>query len=575
MSFGPSQTPNAIVPEALVFPRVLGFSLSPAPPEMLLNTFKADTSFSSPSPKGSGPGVAQALNPWLTNAGFRDRAYGRHLSRKAGLWKHAPFEEQHATKHIRRNRYDLPASVQSGGRKRKQSIEHALEPNLALGQKRQRASCINGAENAFHGTEVYSDTPEQTDPIAFWAMEGRWPEERCWPEEASVTDSTVERLLARKKSSSRLSRGQSGSATSTALSNQEPREKGVPYRDPRYETLLETKGSYLTTAPIGLADASHALIQPLLEKTQPVPRNTLFRDDIFKTTCRNLHNKNKARIIRDIGRLVVPSAETLATFGAKHLGILTESVDEEWDNSIPFTGTCPRPDYSVGFNREAFTEDQLAKLSPLIGDFLTGDQSFFMSTYYMYFPFLTCEVQSGAGSLDIADRKNAHSMALAVRAVAELFRALKREDEVHRQILGFSISHDDRWVRIYGHYPVIDGKNTRYYRHPIYESSFLTCGGKEKWAAYRFTRNVYDVWVPAHFKMICSAIDQLPSNLDFDVASLPEAGLSQDLGNQHVSQSDADSVPLTAERDSRPSNTGQEKGTPGTSFTDRKSKSRG
>ncbi|CAI6088678.1 unnamed protein product, partial [Clonostachys chloroleuca] len=79
--------------------------------------------------------------------------------------------------------------------------------------------------------------------------------------------------------------------------------------------------------------------------------------------------------------------------------------------------------------REAFTDDQLAKLSPFLGDVIAGDRSFFISTYYMYFPFLACEVKCGAAGLDVADRQNAHSMALAVRAIAELFRAVKREGE--------------------------------------------------------------------------------------------------------------------------------------------------
>ena len=44
--------------------------------------------------------------------------------------------------------------------------------------------------------------------------------------------------------------------------------------------------------------------------------------------------------------------------------------------------------------------------------------------------------------------------------------------------------------------------------------------------------------MPKHFKRICSAIDQLPSNLDFDVPSLPETGLSQGLESYHLSQDD-------------------------------------
>jgi hypothetical protein len=51
--------------------------------------------------------------------------------------------------------------------------------------------------------------------------------------------------------------------------------------------------------------------------------------------------------------------------------------------------------------------------------------------------------------------------------------------------------------------------------------------GKEKWTAYRFTKNVYDIWMPKHFENICSAIDQLPSDLNFDVPPLSDGtGLS-------------------------------------------------
>lgn len=325
----------------------------------------------------------------------------------------------------------------------------------------------------------------------------------------------------------------------------------------------------MTKAPLGLASASQALCWSLLEKTQPVPGNTLFGDDVFEAACENIHQRNKARIIQDIGRLIVPSAETLAIFGAKHLDILTESVNEGWNNSIPLTSTRPQPDYSVGFKRNAFTEDQLAKLSPFIGDFITGDQSFFMATYYMYFPFLTCEVKCGAAALDIADRQNAHSMTLAVRGVVELFRAVKREDEVNRKILAFSVSHDHTSVRIYGHYPVIAGKDTKYYRHPIYKFDFTALDGKDKWTAYRFTKNVYDTWMPKHFENICSAIDQLPSEWNFDVPPLSGAtGLSQGLGN--LMQPDASYASLPDKGGSQSSNAGQQAATSDTSFSEPK-----
>ncbi len=58
-------------------------------------------------------------------------------------------------------------------------------------------------------------------------------------------------------------------------------------------------------------------------------------------------------------------------------------------------------------------------------------------------------------------------MTIAVRDIVELFRLVKREKELHREILTFSISHDYWTVRIYGHYPIIKENETTFYRHPI------------------------------------------------------------------------------------------------------------
>ena len=377
----------------------------------------------------------------------------------------------------------------------------------------------------------------------------------------------MERILARKRSSSVLGRKRSNSASSQTPSDQKPREeKSAQYRDPRYETLLQTKGIYMETSEQSITDKSKQTCRDLLCSISPSPKGSIFDDSVFEKACKNLQNKNEARVIQDLSRLLVPSAETLALYNTnKQLATLTESVNEGWNNSIPITGTRPQPDYSVGFRRNAFTDDQLEKLSPFIGDFITGDLSFFMATYYMYFPFLACEVKCGAAALDVADRQNAHSMTMAARAIVELFRLVKRENEVHRQILSFSVSHDHRLVRIYGYYPVIDGKDTKYYRHPIREFSFTELDGKEKWTAYQFTKNVYNTWMPDHFKRICLAIDQLPSKLDFDVQAPSEStGLSQGLEN--LAASEADSASLLVDGDDQ-SNRARQVATPGTSFS--------
>ena len=86
----------------------------------------------------------------------------------------------------------------------------------------------------------------------------------------------------------------------------------------------------------------------------------------------------------------------------------------------------------------------------------------------------------GQQALELADRQNAKSMTIAVKAIVELFKLVKREKELHREILAFSTSHDHWAVKIYGHYPIINGNGTTFYRHLIRDFSFTELDGREK-----------------------------------------------------------------------------------------------
>ncbi|KAL7938441.1 hypothetical protein V8C35DRAFT_288066 [Trichoderma chlorosporum] len=392
------------------------------------------------------------------------------------------------------------------------SATHPSPDRPAQGQTRSIEETPDSvrAKRRRTSTPAAVETATESDPIAVWIRDGRWTGRDSKPE--------MEHALARKRSTNSPHRKRSDSGSSATPSDQRPREeKSAPYRDPRYRILLETKGSFMAKSDVGITEDSKKTCSNLLNAEQSVPKDSIFRDDLFEQTCQSVEDRNEARVLRYISPMIVPAAETLAIYGDVGLECLVETINEGWNNSIPLTGTRPQPDYSVGFRRQAFTDAQLTKLSPFIGDFLGGDLSLFMATYRMYFPFLACEVKCGA--LDVADCQNAHSMTLAARGVVELFRLVGRESEVDRQILSFSISHDHRSVRIYGYYPVIeskDTKDTKYYRHPIHNFYFTALDGKDKWTAYRFTKNVYDIWMPKHFERIRSAIDQLPEKLDFD-----------------------------------------------------------
>lgn len=450
------------------------------------------------------------------------------------------------------------------------------------------------------GSEIDENSP---DPLQYWIQTGRWCKEYFEqdsqvrediergksPEKFEERDYLQEHLLkqplrpihgfhpfqhlfARKKSSASLRRKNSQSTLQTG-SDQLPREvKSAQYRNSDYVLELEVEGSYMHDSDLNITDDSKSLCRRLLQMEQTVPQDSLFRDDLFAKTCRNLQNRNEAMVIRDIGLLIVPSVQTLATFGATHLNHLYETANEGWNSALPFLihKTPPQPDYSVGFGRSAFTQEQLNKLKPFIGEPGSKVLTHFMTTTRMYFPFLTCEVKCGAAALDVADRQNAHSMTVAVRAFVELFKCVGREKELDRAILAFSISHDHRTVRIYGHYAVIEGDKSMFYCHPIRTFDFTEQDGMEKWATLRFVKNVYDHHSPSLHKKICSGIDDLPANINFDLSQ--SASFSQSTP-QSSRQSNVGSI--LGEDDSQSSFLGSQEITPTTSFaqpTERASK---
>src|SRR5947209_8078017 len=146
-------------------------------------------------------------------------------------------------------------------------------------------------------------------------------------------------------------------------------------------------------------------------------------------------------------------------------------------------GPLPQPDYAVGFKESAFSQSQLERLGPFIQGWKGTP---FLATAWMYFPFLTCEVKCGNEALDIADRQNAHNGSVAVKQVIDLYREVSLEKELHQKILAFTVSHDHRSVRIYGHYALVSGNTTSLYRHPIRSFDFVEQNGRNKWTSYKF-----------------------------------------------------------------------------------------
>ena len=281
-----------------------------------------------------------------------------------------------------------------------------------------------------------------------------------------------------RKTPTSVRRKQSNLSLNSSDDQTNREKKSASYRTVRYTTLLKSKKSYIYKSDLNITKKNKDLYSRLLELKQAVFMNSLFRDDLFEKTCRKIEDKNEAKVIQDIARLIVPSAEIFATYETTHLDHLIEEVNEIWTGNIAVENPLPKPNYSVEFKRSAFTNEQLKKLDSLIDSVF--ENFLFVATYRMYFPFLTYEVKCDAAALDVADRQNTHNMTVAVKALVVLFRSVKREKELNRKILAFSISHNHRSVRIYDHYPVIETDKTTFYRHPIREFSFTKQDDKKK-----------------------------------------------------------------------------------------------
>ncbi|KAL8641704.1 MAG: hypothetical protein Q9228_001520 [Teloschistes exilis] len=488
-----------------------------------------------------------------------------------------------------RKRDDQAQAITSCKRKRGCNLDAEDPPS-----KRQRAS---PSDTVGERPSLQEPGILGRNPIQHYIQTGSWP--KAWFEPDQETRKHLEdeslhalrpmqsfidslRPSKKKLSSSPLKRSSSSlSMSSTVDSDQLPRESKSKQYTTVYELRLQTKGSHMGEYR-GPKDADNNEknekikqdCKSLLKRREIHPQDTLFRDESFTQTCEKIRSRNEAVIVQDISRLIVPSAQNLAILGTPQLLDLYETVNEGWNRIHPFVGSRPQPDYAVGFDISAFTQEQHRILESFVGQPESSLLTYFLATPRMYFPFLTCEVKCGSEALDIADRQNAHSMTVAVRAVVLLFKLVRRLPEIDREILGFSVSHNDSSVRIFGHYAVIRGDDISYYRHLIRRFDLADSDGLERWTAYDFTKNVYEVWKPVHLQRITSALDEIPFYVKLDELpsiSSQSTSFSQQFGDQDSQHPDTVSVPLdtqasTLDTASFPRNESQSR-TPTTALT--------
>lgn len=306
---------------------------------------------------------------------------------------------------------------------------------------------------------------------------------------------------SRSRSSDSLGRGlsQSGDGPETAFSRE---KKYSVYEDVNYQVVLEMKGSFMRPSKAGMVKEDKELCERLLKTSQPTVSDALFSDDHFDKFCSNLRGRSEARICLDLHPRLVPSVENLYICGREEFAGFIEGHNDPWVKSIPFYGPRPQPDHTYGFKWSNFTEQQRRKLM-----IEPTEKSFYTAREDIYFPFLTAEVKHW---LDLADKRNIHSMTIHMRGIVDLYRKINRPKDVHGRVLGFSISHDDNRERIHAYYPEINGDESTYWRETL--TNFVI-GNDNKWTSYQFTLNVCQTFALPLVKRLKAVIDELSDPL--------------------------------------------------------------
>lgn len=236
----------------------------------------------------------------------------------------------------------------------------------------------------------------------------------------------------------------------------------------------------------------------------------------FTTVLERVAGLNEPRIQRDVMPVVVPSAENLALCGEPVEPWIGDEVQAEWIRCRTLGSTKPKPDYTAGLLRKAFTTEENEKLQNY-----SSSSGSFQVTPELTFPFLMCEAKSGEEGLNKAHRQNIHSGSIAVKAIIDLYGAAfgdsnpDRVNELYGQILVFTVAHNHNTVYLYGHYAVLaDGSfdKLEYYRHEIAIFSLTIDDGRDRFRTYNFVRDVYEKFAPAHRKRIMDAVASLDAS---------------------------------------------------------------
>ncbi|RAO64320.1 uncharacterized protein BHQ10_000332 [Talaromyces amestolkiae] len=299
-----------------------------------------------------------------------------------------------------------------------------------------------------------------------------------------------------------------------------------------YVAKLASRGCFMRRSFAGPIQADIALCERLLHESVDIPPGVSFEDEFIDRFRKSSRDQPKEWVLTEVHPLLVPPIEEQYV---EETVILEKTVDvycKEWLNVDSIYGPRPVPDQARGLKWSVFSDSQRQKLK-----YHPEETSPFTAREDMLFPYLTTQVECGNRALMIAERKNMQCMCIAMRALCSVAQTANYLEKVHRKILGFSVSYDSERLKINGYYPEIEDGEVAFYQWPI--ASLDYWNKHDKWASYRFVKNLDCKFLPIHTKRVMDLLAEIPVPKDFldeadnedDIDSQERSIASQDLSN--------------------------------------------
>ncbi|KAK7548821.1 hypothetical protein IWX49DRAFT_625256 [Phyllosticta citricarpa] len=477
-------------------------------------------------PSGTNPTESYSLNPpSAKDARQKQKAVGQALEGSSSIRHEQPTTKRHARTEDALQAVEFsssPPSQQGSAKKRKRSEDAEASPPAQHQRVETRQN--SAPPNIPHPSVPDSDQEEQSnDPVDYWRKHHVWPSNFFDSDGPAIMTS-----LTRSSSTKRKDRRN----YSKEIWNFDVSDPGSDSPETRaYLLKLSSVDNFFKKhsrdppPTEGLPIEAKKVIEILKTQEQTVP--SFLTQETLQLIQSKIIGKNEAKVVSDVGPVVVPHVDHINYLENNILGKLTESVDDIWSHCIPILASnCPKPDYTAGFDWRTFNDNQIEKMDNL-GP--TADCSFYQGRKEQYFPFFTCEAKGTSGDISEAGNQSLETALIASRGLIELFRRAKLEDKIQHQILCFSAVYDNANSWIYAHLSHdVRERFPTFYRYQVACFNFPA----QALASYKLVKNIYKIWAPQRRDLICEALDviakmpglYIPSASSSATAPSPGAG---------------------------------------------------